>query len=167
MLGPRAPGSCKKASFVQFVTDKLDAILKAEAEAAAAGARAERTSAQPAAQRIEAFDNEFRCAVDVHDVVHAVRILLERGWPPSAAGAYNLGGPERLSRADIARAVVAELAPGREHELVVPTARDPARFAVASPADISIDSSRLMALTGLQRASLRETVRRALRRDTP
>lgn len=158
MLGPRARGSCKKASFIQFATARLEAALAAER-----GGPGAPNGGAP--ERIEAFDNEFRCAVDVADVVQAVRLLLARGWPAGAAGAYNLGGPERLSRADIARAVVAEAAPGRERELVVPTARDPRRFAVASPADISVDSSRLVALTGLRRTPLRETMRRALQTE--
>mmetsp|Transcript_46734 Transcript_46734/g.109081 ORF Transcript_46734/g.109081 Transcript_46734/m.109081 type:complete len:318 (+) Transcript_46734:54-1007(+) len=139
VLGPKARGNCKKQTFLQFA---LSALEKTE-------------------PRIDAFDNEYRCAVDVADVVACLQLLIA-SWPVSHAGVYNLGGPQRLTRADIALAVVAAAAPGREG-CVVPTHRDAAQFEVVSPADICLDSSRLVELTGLQRSSLEQTVRRALR----
>ena len=100
-------------------------------------------------------------------MVRTAALLVARGWPPErGARAYNPGGPGPLSRADIARAVVAQLAPGREHDLAVPVARNkPSRFAVASPADISMECADLASLTGLPLEGLAGTVRPALEAD--
>jgi nucleoside-diphosphate-sugar epimerase len=129
---------------------------------------------------IAVFCDEWRSAVDVHDVVSAVLRLIEapdwgaQGGPSAvpAGGVLNLGGPARLSRFELARAVVAELAPGRSAESlgVRPTRKHSAAAprggsGVASPADIAMDSSALVAFSGLERACLEATVRRALRAD--
>lgn len=134
VLGPAARGSCKKNSFLQFVRAKLDAR-----------------------EHFDAFDNEFRCAVGVRDVVANVEALVTRGWPSDRSGVFNLGGPDRLSRVDIARAAARRVAP--EHaQLVGATARDPSKFAVASPPDISMDSTPLRQLTGVLPHALDDVV---------
>jgi dTDP-4-dehydrorhamnose reductase len=143
VIGPRARGKCKKQSFLQFVSDAI--ITRRES--------------------VSVFTNEWRSAVDVADVVAAVGLLLSRGWAESEAGVYNLGGPARYSRADLAMAIAAALPTDSAVPLVVPTVRDTTKFLVLSPPDISMDSGRLVALTGLQRTSLPETVRRMLKED--
>ncbi|KAI9010064.1 methionine adenosyltransferase regulatory beta subunit-related [Hyaloraphidium curvatum] len=93
------------------------------------------------------FEDEFRCPVFVGDVVDIVLSLLHMvaasadGSVPLPLPAYNMGGPERLSRVDMAGIVAEARRYSKEAILAVPSAS--VQRAVRSPADISMDTSAL------------------------
>ena len=104
------------------------------------------------------FHDEIRSPVLVHDITRIIAWLLTGGadrqpggvqsseppWPwPLAAGTYNMGGPDRLSRADMVAAVAAHR--GLPQGCVERAASASVQRAAASPLDISMDSSRLQA----------------------
>ena len=98
-----------------------------------------------------AFRNEFRSPVYVRDIVTLCATLADRvargeGIAPPAEGprVFNLGGPERLSRADMARMLCARR--GYPERRVVEVDR-PAE--AKSPADASMDSAKLRDTFGL------------------
>jgi dTDP-4-dehydrorhamnose reductase len=130
IYGPEPPGApVGRPLFVQFVDEAL-----------ASGAPA------------TFFADEWRCPVLVHDIVDACADLVARVDNSAAlaallGGAWNCGGPERLSRAEMALAVAA--ARGRDPALVVAApAPSAAERGVASPADISMRSGKLEAALG-------------------
>lgn len=99
------------------------------------------------------FTDEWRSPVAVADVALALAALLEldvawRGGPlPGAPGrVLHLGGPERLSRLELGRreAAAAGLDPG----LCGASTRAEAGLEAERPADLSLDSARLVALLG-------------------
>lgn len=125
ILGPPTPGHCRKQSFVQFCDERLG--------------RGEPT---------DFFSDEWRSVVAIDDIVAIVRWFVEEGGVARAPGVYNMGGPERLSRVEVARAVVRARGHPTDAIRAVP------RAAVAaggprSPPDISMDSSKLAAATGI------------------
>jgi nucleoside-diphosphate-sugar epimerase len=83
--------------------------------------------------------------VYVADICAVLAALLQR--PPPGPRTYNMGGPQRLSRADMARAVAA--ARGLPEGSIVAAPAASVQRGVASPADISMDSARLAADTGV------------------
>lgn len=117
VLGPPARGACKKQSFVQFCAQSL---VRGES--------------------FDAFTNEYRSAVFINDVVRCITVIaLDQGFP---AGVYNLGGPERVSRWDMAVAVADVLGPGAR-DLVRAATRLAKAGDVASPPDIAMDTTKL------------------------
>jgi dTDP-4-dehydrorhamnose reductase len=60
------------------------------------------------------FSDEYRSPILVHDVARVVLLLLSESHSVPF-GTYNAGGPERLSRADMAHAIALHcgLEPGR------------------------------------------------------
>ena len=70
---------------------------------------------------------------------------------------FNVGGPQRLSRLDMARQV-AEVW-GLPPDGIVPAPCSSTQRPVRSPADISMDSSRLEVEVGVQMTSFREALR--------
>lgn len=124
ILGPPAPRRCKKAgSFLQDIEKLL---------AAPEGATF--------------FDNEMRSAVDVADVIRVVTWAID-GGVTRAPGVYNMGGPESLSRVDMANSVATyrHLDAARIHKKPRPEGGP-----VKSPLDITMDSSRLQQVSGVQ-----------------
>lgn len=90
------------------------------------------------------FSDEFRSAIYVGDLVRVVEYFLTEAPEAAHGQTYNAGGPERLSRADMAYAIA-------EHCGIDASAVDVAESAavtrtVPSPFDISMDSSKLTAL---------------------
>ena len=77
---------------------------------------------------------------------------------------YNVGGPHRLSRLDMARQV-AEVW-GLSSEAIVPAPCSSVQRPVRSPADISMDSSRLEDELGVQMTSFREALRQMHETDS-
>ena len=77
---------------------------------------------------------------------------------------YNVGGPHRLSRLDMARQV-AEVW-GLSSEVIVPAPCSSVQRPVRSPADISMDSSRLEEELGVQMTSFREALRQMHESDS-
>jgi dTDP-4-dehydrorhamnose reductase len=96
------------------------------------------------------FCDEWRSAVYVEDIIRVCRLFIEAHCssvvsPEKFNGVFNMGGPERLSRVDIAK-LVGEVRGHANTEsiiLEVPSASIPR--GVASPSDISMDISKLEA----------------------
>eukprot|EP00897_Mesotaenium_endlicherianum_P010791 jgi/Mesen1/9740/ME000695S09046 len=107
------------------------------------------------------FCDEFRCPVFVGDIVRAVEKLLllhasrAAGKPPMRH-VFNLGGPDRLSRAEMA-GVVADVR-GHDRALVQLASAASASRGVVSPQDISMDCSHLVTTLGMSLTPFREAV---------
>ena len=103
------------------------------------------------------FEDEYRCPVYVKDIVSIVQALIEQ-QARLQERLFNMGGPERLSRLDMALKVADcwEL----NKSCIVPALSASMKRAVVSPADIFMDSTRLlqflptMHLTSLEDALL-------------
>lgn len=89
------------------------------------------------------FTDEIRSPIAVVDVARTLLDLAER---PDLAGLFHCGGPEVLSRHELARREAA--AAGFDPDLVEATTRVEAGVDTERPADLSLDSSRLVALLG-------------------
>lgn len=99
------------------------------------------------------FTDEWRSPVAVADVARALAGLLEleaawhAGPLPGAPGrVLHLGGPERLSRLELGRREAA--AAGFDPGLCEASTRAAAGLEAERPADLSLDSARLVALLG-------------------
>lgn len=145
ILGPTTPGRCRKQSFLQFVSGRI-------------------ASATPT----QFISDEFRSVVWVGDLCRII-VWAITGGAAEAPGRYNMGGPARLTRVDVARAVAAG-APGRgalslaeERSLVEAVPRDSfPPSGVASPADISMTSARIAAAARVPLTPLRTMVDAAM-----
>jgi dTDP-4-dehydrorhamnose reductase len=74
--------------------------------------------------------------------VSAATSTKNKGGEESGSGrVYNMGGPQRMSRVDMAIAVAAKR--GHAPSLIVPVPAASVDRGVASPSDISMDSSEL------------------------
>ncbi len=110
-----------------------------------------RDSFENKSERTTFYDDEFRSPICVYDVCAVIRAAYES--PPETPKTYNMGGPDRVSRVDMAKGVTAYLANGDatlEATYVGKIARASCREAkrlrgVAAPPDISMDSSALYA----------------------
>lgn len=133
--GPPA-ASVGRSLFLQFVDEKL--------------ASGDQTSF---------FNDEWRSAVYVEDIIRVCKLLIEASLVSNdetegaatkkrIRGVFNMGGPERLSRVDIAR-LVAEVR-GYDAKSIVEVPSASVSRGVASPSDISMDVSNLEnTLTGV------------------
>jgi len=103
------------------------------------------------------FSDQFRNPIYVGDIVRIVSYLARD--PAAAAGhrVLNMGGSERVSRVDIAQAVAAHLSLDGGCIVSAPASSVP--LAVASPADISMDSSKLFSIVPFAPLVLREALR--------
>lgn len=160
---PSNKAAVRGTRFLQF----CDEALKRSAAAAAAAAGGEE-----ATTTASFFDDEFRSFVAVTDVARAVAACVRR-WgggggggagahdegqpPPPPPCAINVGGPERLSRAQFAR-LVAE-ARGLDPGLVDAVPSASVDRAVPSPRDISMRVERLELLLGVRPLSVAEALR--------
>jgi len=107
------------------------------------------------------FDDEWRCPVSVHDVVDVITACTLRAEEFEHAGeTFNLGGPERLSRADMAE-IVSDLC-GLDRSLIQRVSALTVNRGVKSPTDISMDSSKIEGFLGRRLTSFKETARRCL-----
>ncbi|KAL4426244.1 hypothetical protein ABPG77_009859 [Micractinium sp. CCAP 211/92] len=138
LYGPEPPlGPVDRPLFLQFIIEQLG-------------------KGEP----VDFYEDEWRSPVRVRDVVRVVQTLIAR-----QAGLrhrlFNMGGPERLSRADMARAVAK--AHGLDAALVRAVPAPPAaQRGVASPADISMDSSLLETELQLRLTPLRKALQQML-----
>ncbi len=89
------------------------------------------------------FTDEFRCPVHVEDVATALVGLAELG-NDSRPPAIHLGGPDRMSRADIARALAPHLGIDPETLRTGSSAEAPGD----RPADLNLDSSLALDIIG-------------------
>jgi nucleoside-diphosphate-sugar epimerase len=90
------------------------------------------------------FVNEYRNIISVNDVISTITWFL---YNPSKkhAGIYNMGGALRLHRLDMAKAVFAHFDYHDDNVLISAEQISP-----LSPLDISMDSSKLQQVTGIQ-----------------
>lgn len=112
--------------------------------------------------KVEFFDDEFRCPVYVKDVVAVILILTNR-WISDGKKMQlllNVGGPDRVSRLQMAEAV-AHL---RDYDasLIKPVSASSVDRGVKSPADISMDITELIQTLGFSPTSFQDGVRLTL-----
>ena len=137
IIGPETPFQCRKQTFLQFVHDRLQ--------------KQEETSF---------FTDEFRNVVYVGDICKAILHFIDDGIG-ERAGVYNMGGADRVSRWDFAKAVA------KRCGLEIACAKGMARSSlppgpVASPPDISINSSKLEKAAGFKMFGLAEMLQDCL-----
>ncbi|KAK9806933.1 hypothetical protein WJX72_007947 [[Myrmecia] bisecta] len=121
IYGPQCPVAVSRLLFLQF-------IIKALSEG----------------KPTTFFDDEYRCPIYVKDIIEICKVLIERGRsdPDIKHRLFNMGGPERLSRADMAYAV-AEVH-GYDKSLVKCAPSSSVNRGVPNPADLSMDVKRLV-----------------------
>lgn len=113
-------------------------------------------------QEIEFFLDEFRCPVYVQDVVNTILALIQK-WISDGNQiklVLNVGGPDRLSRAEMAEAVADYR--GYDRSLIKPVSASSINRGVKSPADISMDISRLIQVLGINPISFKDAVKLTL-----
>ncbi|MCO6478518.1 MAG: SDR family oxidoreductase [Phaeodactylibacter sp.] len=93
-----------------------------------------------AGQPLPAFVDEYRSPAYVEDAAHGLLLLLELG----AAGFYHLGGPEPLSRFDMAVHIARAF--GIDERLVQPGKQADVAMPAPRPADVSLSSEKAYAL---------------------
>ncbi|KAI7843840.1 hypothetical protein COHA_002393 [Chlorella ohadii] len=106
------------------------------------------------------FDDEWRTPTYVGDLVAACCAAVERcGQLPPSAGEriINVGGPQRINRVDMALALCRVR--GYDLQLVQPGSAASVPRTCATPADISMDTSRLQAVLGVQPTPFEEALR--------
>ncbi|KAK8963197.1 hypothetical protein KSP40_PGU012977 [Platanthera guangdongensis] len=111
-------------------------------------------------KEVEFFHDEFRCPVYVKDVVSVISTLTKNVIEIDGNQmklVLNVGGPDRLSRAQMAEAVADYR--GYDCSLIKPVSASSINRGVASPADISMDVSRLVRLLGINPISFKDGVR--------
>jgi dTDP-4-dehydrorhamnose reductase len=91
--------------------------------------------------------NEFRCPIFVTDVVRVVELLIAKHADGGMKLVLNLGGPDRLSRSDMAD-IVAQVR-GYKMELVNRVSTLSMDRGVVSPVDTSMDVTKLVAVLGI------------------
>ncbi|KAI8545178.1 hypothetical protein RHMOL_Rhmol07G0021500 [Rhododendron molle] len=112
--------------------------------------------------KMEFFHDEFRCPVFVKDVVTII-LLLSNTWISEGKQMQlllNVGGPDRLSRAQMAEAVAQFR--GYNSSLIKPVSAASVDRGVKSPADISMDISKLIQTLGISPISFKDGVRLTL-----
>ena len=138
IIGAETPFRCRKQTFLQFVHDRLQ--------------KQEDTSF---------FTDEYRNVVYVGDICKVIRHFIDNGIGERAAGVYNMGGADRVSRLDFAETVA------KHCGLQTSCAKGVARSSlppgpVASPPDISMDSSKLEEATGIKMLGLADMIQHCL-----
>eukprot|EP00668_Euglena_longa_P043419 GGOE01057696.1.p1 GENE.GGOE01057696.1~~GGOE01057696.1.p1 ORF type:complete len:350 (-),score=67.10 GGOE01057696.1:128-1060(-) len=95
---------------------------------------------------IPCFTDEFRTPVYVKDIVRLIRALIEGRDALNLSGrrVFNMGGPDRCSRWDMAKLVADVLREGED--LLEAKRAANMHFGYSRPLDVSMDSSRLYAL---------------------
>lgn len=105
--------------------------------------------------KMDFFYDEFRCPVYVKDVV-AIILALTTGWIAEGKQMkliLNAGGPDRVSRAQIAE-TVADVR-GYDTSLIKPVSASSVDRGVKSPVDISMDITKLIQTLHISPTSLR------------
>lgn len=138
IIGTETPFQCRKQTFLQFVHDRL--------------VKQEETSF---------FTDEFRNVVYVGDICKVIRHFIDNDIGERAAGVYNMGGADRVSRLDLAEAVAKHC--GLETSCAKGVARSSLPPGpVVSPPDISMDSSKLEETTGIKMLGLTDMIQHCL-----
>lgn len=129
ILGPKAPLASAHETFLHFIASRED-------------------------QSTVFWTDERRSVISVSNVVDTIIFFLQ---PAAPGGVHNLGGPQGVSRMDMASAVFAHL----DYDSAVLQAQERATqpaSPVASPLDISMVVDKLCSTTGLSLQSLSEIV---------
>lgn len=92
------------------------------------------------------FTDERRSVVSTTDVVETLLWFVSNTQEASWRGIYNLGGPDALSRMDMAKAVFEYFSYDQKHLIAAKKAEQPAG-PVASPLDICMTSQKVQELT--------------------
>lgn len=111
---------------------------------------------------VDFFHDEFRCPVYVKDVVSTILALSEK-WISDGKKMQlllNVGGPDRVSRVQMAE-TVADLR-GYNKSLIKSVSASSVDRGVKSPADISMDITKLIQTLGISPISYRDGVRLTL-----
>ncbi|ESQ37708.1 hypothetical protein EUTSA_v10028798mg [Eutrema salsugineum] len=110
-------------------------------------------------EKVEFFYDEFRCPIYVKDLVSITLRLVER-WVVSDEKqmriVLNAGGPDRLSRVQMAE-VVAEVR-GHDHSLIKHVSASSVDRGVVSPSDISMDITKLIQTLEISPTSFKDGV---------
>ncbi|CAL5020331.1 unnamed protein product [Urochloa decumbens] len=113
-------------------------------------------------QHVEFFNDEFRCPVYVKDMV-AVILSLAKKWLSDGKKVQvllNVGGPDRVSRLQMAESVAAVR--GYNHSIIKSVSASSVNRGVASPSDISMDITKLTQLLSIKPISFQDGVRATL-----
>ena len=117
IFGPQSPVPVSRVLFLQFITNGL-------------------RHGKPTT----VFEDEFRCPIYVKDIVRVVNAFVEQ--PDNLQHRlFNMGGPERLSRLAMAQKTADVL--DMDKSCIRPALSASVKREVVSPADISMDSTRL------------------------
>ncbi|KAJ0963814.1 hypothetical protein J5N97_028936 [Dioscorea zingiberensis] len=113
-------------------------------------------------QEVEFFYDEFRCPIYVKDVVNIIISLIKKwisdGEPMQLC--LNVGGPDRVSRDQMAKTIATSR--GYDVSLIKPVSASSVNRGVASPADISMDISKLIQLLTIIPVSFEHGVKATL-----
>ncbi|KAJ8450192.1 hypothetical protein Cgig2_033386 [Carnegiea gigantea] len=112
--------------------------------------------------KVDFFYDEFRCPVYVKDVVAVIQVLATR-WVTESTPVrllLNLGGPDRVSRVQMAE-TIAEIR-GYDISLINPVSASSVDGGVKSPADISMDISKLVKTLNVTPISFKDGVKLTL-----
>lgn len=117
IFGPQSPVPVSRVLFLQFITNGL-------------------RHGKPTTF----FEDEFRCPIYVKDIVRVINAFVEQ--PDNLQHRlFNMGGPERLSRLAMAQKTADVL--DLDKSCIRPALSASVKREVVSPADISMDSTRL------------------------
>ncbi|XP_073125696.1 uncharacterized protein [Henckelia pumila] len=109
-------------------------------------------------EALDFFHDEFRCPVYVKDLVNVMRILIDQ-WISEHKQMQlllNVGGPDRVSRVQMAEAVAKVR--GYNTSLINQVSASSVDRGVKSPADISMDITKLIQTLGVTPTSYAEGV---------
>jgi len=129
IVGPSTPFACRKQTFLQFIHDSMQANIAHDY-----------------------YIDECRSIVYVGDVIRTISHFLKHGTRVNP-GIYNLGGPESLSRCDLALGV-AEHCGFDVHLAIEAEKAGLPPGPVPNPLDISMVSSKLFNVTGIPMTGL-------------
>ncbi|XP_062221439.1 uncharacterized protein LOC133920869 [Phragmites australis] len=113
-------------------------------------------------QQVEFFNDEFRCPVYVKDMVDVI-LSLTKTWLSDGKKIQvllNVGGPDRVSRLQMAEAVAGVR--GYNHTIIKSVSASSVDRGVASPSDISMDITKLAQMLGIKPISFQDGVRATL-----
>ncbi|XP_010934852.1 uncharacterized protein [Elaeis guineensis] len=113
-------------------------------------------------KEVEFFHDEFRCPVYVKDMVNVILTLI-RKWISEGKQVHlllNVGGRDRVSRVQMAETVATIR--GYNHSLIKSVSASSVNRGVVSPADISMDISKLIQVLGITPISFHDGVRLTL-----
>ncbi|KAL2251728.1 UNVERIFIED_CONTAM: dTDP-4-dehydrorhamnose reductase [Sesamum indicum] len=113
-------------------------------------------------EALDFFHDEFRCPVFVKDLIAVIQILTNRWISESKQMQLllNVGGPDRVSRVQMAEAVAH--VKGYSTSLIKPVSASSVDRGVKSPSDISMDITKLIRTIGISPTPYMDGVRLTL-----